>query len=296
MTTSTVTATNSASTDAEFRALVVELQTQFAAIGLVQAADSGQIDSATVLKPSSNGVAGYEIWKFNDALQATAPVFLKIEYGFLGANIFQLWLTVGTGSDGAGTLTGTVSTRVQCSTAFSSTFSARVCTNYLCYKDGFLGLIHKFGFQGSAASQNGFAVCRTCDGTGAWTGDGCVIYTRQRATSALTAGVPVLQALRFAAPASAYPSTASGGFCIAPHSRGDAIGADVPIFLHWMPVPEMVPVLGLCSHLSSTFALGTFSATLVGSTARTYFTVASNSWLGYGTDSSSLFSIAMLWE
>jgi hypothetical protein len=50
----------------------------------------------------------------NDALQATAPCFLKLEFGCGGATSYvSIWVTLGTGTNGAGTLTGVVGTRVQ---------------------------------------------------------------------------------------------------------------------------------------------------------------------------------------
>ena len=84
---------------------------QIANCGLVQTADTGQIDWAAVVKPNG-GFAGYEIWRFNDALQATAPAFFKIKYG-VSPSVFDrpaLSFQAARGSDGAGTLVGGVTT------------------------------------------------------------------------------------------------------------------------------------------------------------------------------------------
>jgi hypothetical protein len=55
-------------------------------------------------------VRGYEIWKMGDALQATYPVFLKIEYG--GSQTApQLWWTIGNGANASGNVTGNTSMR-----------------------------------------------------------------------------------------------------------------------------------------------------------------------------------------
>lgn len=99
---------------------VTALHNALAAVGLVQTADTGQINLAS---PGTSGAystsLGYEIWRFNDTLQATAPVFIRVEYGNGiqggGGSGFiptATWMTVGTGTNGAGTLTGIVSTRV----------------------------------------------------------------------------------------------------------------------------------------------------------------------------------------
>jgi hypothetical protein len=68
--------------DSDFRSWGSGLSAQLAAIGLVKTSDTGQIDWTTVLKPTSSGqIRGFEIWRFNDALQATKPVFIRLDYG-----------------------------------------------------------------------------------------------------------------------------------------------------------------------------------------------------------------------
>ena len=102
-------ATGNFLTDADFRNWGQGISNALAAVGLVKTADTGQINWTTVVKPAGTGViSGYEMWRFNDALQATAPVFIKIEYGSGGsaAGAHGLWITVATATDGAGNLTG----------------------------------------------------------------------------------------------------------------------------------------------------------------------------------------------
>jgi hypothetical protein len=81
------------------------IQAGLAAAGLVQAGDTGQTNMNSVTHPgTSSHVLGYQIWRMNDALQATAPVFIRVEY------FTSLWragirVTVGKGSNGTGTIT-----------------------------------------------------------------------------------------------------------------------------------------------------------------------------------------------
>lgn len=98
-------------TDAEFRAWGSTISTHLALMGLVQTADTGQVNWATVAKPSlGDQFLAYEIWQFADALQAVAPIFFKIEYGSAGGGSRPtIRLRVGSASNGAGTLTGVVS-------------------------------------------------------------------------------------------------------------------------------------------------------------------------------------------
>jgi hypothetical protein len=105
--------------DTEFRAFVQFVHDALAASGLVQTADTGQINIGTVTKPvAANTVAGYEIWRFDDAHQATSPIFIKVEYGTGNAATNPgFWIQVGKAMNGSGGFTGVTSTRTQLSTA-----------------------------------------------------------------------------------------------------------------------------------------------------------------------------------
>jgi hypothetical protein len=99
--------------DATFRAWGSGIAAQIAAMGLVQTSDTGQINWATVARPAVNTIAGYEIWRFNDALQATKPVFIRLDYGtYTPVDRPRLITRVATATDGAGTLTGQVGTQI----------------------------------------------------------------------------------------------------------------------------------------------------------------------------------------
>jgi hypothetical protein len=93
---------------ATFRVWGKGISDQLTAMGLTKTSDTGQIDWATVAVPgSSSTAAGYEIRKFTDSADSTAPIRFKIEYGS-GASVAGnpgLWITVGSASDGAGTIT-----------------------------------------------------------------------------------------------------------------------------------------------------------------------------------------------
>lgn len=111
----TVTIALDNGTDAQFRAWGKAISDQMALGGWTKGTDSGQIDWATVLKPASGNVSqGYEVWRSNDAGGGLVNIFVKIEYGSQStAGNPGIWITVGFASDGAGNLTGVVSTRRQ---------------------------------------------------------------------------------------------------------------------------------------------------------------------------------------
>lgn len=104
----------SVASEAEFRAWGQSMSDAFDAIGLIQTADTGQIDWTTVGIPTISTVSGYEIRRFDDPAQTNAPIFIKIEWG-AGSTLARpvIWITVGTGSNGSGTITTIYGTRTQ---------------------------------------------------------------------------------------------------------------------------------------------------------------------------------------
>lgn len=151
-------------TDAEFRTWVAAVIAQLTAIGLTQTADTGQIDTATVTKAgATNTSQGYAIFRFNDTMQATRPVFLKFEFGS-GANVAHpsIWLTVASATDGAGTVSGTtIAARAQ----ISFLGWASPIDNIANY-NATLGMFHAHWASRAATGYYATAlVARTCDDT-----------------------------------------------------------------------------------------------------------------------------------
>lgn len=93
-------------TDANFRAWASFVHNVFL-LGWVNTADTGQIDLTTVTAPvGANTKQGYKIYRMDDALQATEPVFVRIDFGSgPTAAVPGAWLTIGKGSDGVGNIT-----------------------------------------------------------------------------------------------------------------------------------------------------------------------------------------------
>ena len=108
MTLSQFNTTNSYSTDAAFQTDCLAIHNAILAVGLVQTADAGQISFPSLTRSVANNSSGYIIYAFADALQATYPVYIKIEYGAGTVNYTQLglWVTVGFATNGAGVITG----------------------------------------------------------------------------------------------------------------------------------------------------------------------------------------------
>jgi len=157
MTTQTWTTNVDHTTDAGFRAWGSELSSKFLAAGLTQTADTGQVNWVTVLRPAINTDGGYEVWRFNDTQQATAPIFIKVFYGTAGTATFpRIRIQVGTASNGTGTVSGTGSANTITITANTAISAVTNYVSYLCYAPGFLGLSWKVG--GTATANEHYAL------------------------------------------------------------------------------------------------------------------------------------------
>ena len=164
----------SVSTTTYMRAFAHFIVDQLSAWGWVQTADTGQTATDSLpAEANTNTVGGYQIWRMGDALQATAPVFLKIEFGSSSTSSAPaVWLTIGTGTDGAGNLTGQVSTRFVLGTTVNST------TAQTCYASGATNRCAFAMFMGiqTATYSLFFSIERSKDASGSDTGDGIIIF------------------------------------------------------------------------------------------------------------------------
>lgn len=157
-------------TDAQFRAWGKGISDSLQAVGIVKTADSGQINWTTVTAPTSaNAKMGYEIYRFNDTLQSTAPVFIKLAFGSGSSGTYPaLWISVGTGSNGSGTITGEILPEQQNCVYYAS----EVSLHYIS------GSSNRFviAIQGaSPGNQLVLTVERTHDSSGSDTNNGVMV-------------------------------------------------------------------------------------------------------------------------
>ena len=82
-----------------FQAWGSTLSAQIGSI-LTRVPQSNDIDWLTTPLPSSGSYAGSEVYRFNDPLQATAPIFIRFEYGRVSSSNTQIRATVGKTNDG----------------------------------------------------------------------------------------------------------------------------------------------------------------------------------------------------
>jgi hypothetical protein len=275
--------------DANFRAWGSDLSAAFAEVGLVKTADTGQIDWVTVLRPTTTDTAaGYEIWRYTDS-----SVFLKIEYGTQNSSGTPgLWLTVGQGSNGSGTLTGAVSARGTFGSGSTSALSSPGTNrqSFLVYKDGFFGFVgYKFAI-GGAGPVAMIAVAKTTNAAGVADSRGVTVFWKSTSIS----GDPRVQAVNFQTSFATQVSFA-GDFVVIPMGvTSSIVGSDTQCFIHWTALPLVLPNPYTATVIASEVPAGsTFTTTLVGTTPRTYLVPDT------GVEGSALggaYLFAMLWE
>lgn len=276
-------------TDADFRLWGAEFKASLIAIGLTNTADTGQIDWTTVLNPVS-GSAGYEIWRFNDALQSTKPIFIRFDFGTLSAGVPGIWVQVGTGSDGAGNLTGLTSvalTPITLPDAIAS--GVTPYANYFCYSTvvGALTIAWKLGSDGLSAPGRGMCLIgRSCDSSGAPTASGATVYT---------GGVSPAIAQSIAFGVAAYNQHQNYGIVVG-NVLGSAVGANVQAYLNWAHYPRVEPVNWACSLISDEFPRVLFTTPLVGVTAHTYLALGINSPVASPGSNNVHYCFGMLYE
>ena len=107
--------------NADFQAWCQALEAAILAVGLVQVPQTGEANLATITRPTALGqLIGWRCYAFNDALQATAPVYIKVFFGssqsapsaLTSGNSYGLFNTfwfVCTGLDGSGNIVGKTS-------------------------------------------------------------------------------------------------------------------------------------------------------------------------------------------
>lgn len=277
--------------DATFRTWGSGISAQFAAMGLVQTADTGQINWATVLRPATLTVAGYEIWRFADALQATKPVFIKIEYRIGSvADRPSLILSVGTGSNGAGTLTGQLGAPYTLFATASKAAAGATLPSYCSGSTSRLSMVTNLESAGSAFSFT-LLIERPRDSSGVEGGECIVTFFAYGGTNAQYQLIPFTGTIPAAYVTGGLPAvnlTSTGAM--------NAVGNNVPL----VPMIIVAGVVKTASFLSYLHAeigeLATISATHMGA-VHTFMPIGDG---GPGTKMNQsnvgASALAILWE
>jgi hypothetical protein len=272
------------STTAQLRAWVLELHNALIAAGMVQHTDTGQVDPTTMTLAAVNVSSGYKIYRFNDSLQATAPIYIKLEFGLVGnATTPGCWLTVGTGTNGSGTINGLSITRVAIVLQVQILSETRPFLTNICVQDGYLAVLHKRQSLGLTTGSNdvnfAFVVSRTVDDAGALTAEGVRVAYTQATTSAAMAAVTLKFSTSYNSGASVNWIAKYGAVASAYHGAG-VIG----IFKGVGSLPRVYIDPFIVGYLRTELINNsTFSFAAVGGVSRTYLAVGDNiSHMGFG--------------
>lgn len=301
MTTSQITQAIRHDTFATFAAWGRLVGQQLVAAGLVKTADTGQIDWDTVATmPGIGVIAGFEIYRFNDALQATKPIFIRVRYGTSSgsASTPALHVSVWGASNGAGTMSQPFIGEKQVSISQGPGGGGSPVT-YTCYRPE-VGGVAQAGFVGAftANSSNGSAqffwgVFRSVNDQGVPTTDGVVLYGASASgtsavfiyqysflTNSAGFGGQILSSYALIPGAQAYTSSASGG--------------DVNLYRHFMSFPMVRNIVGLLSYWRADFTRGVpISVPVPGGATRTFMPLGDAVISAPGETNVTL---AMIWE
>lgn len=274
------------SNDADFRAWGSGLAAQFAAMGLVKTADTGQIDWTTALRPATNGFAGYEMWRFNDALQTTKPVFVKVEYGIGGgADRPGLRVQVATGTNGAGVLTGQLGTQRSMQSGASKTAGATLAS-YCSGGQNRLNLVTNLD-PSTATFAMGLFIERTKGTDGVVTGDGIVTFTISNNSSGTYQVIPF---------AGSIPAVSTANMAIGFDGMASAAGALVALNPTMAAVGKALFASWLVYKHADIGELATFTLNHLGG-LRTYMPMGDGLYGYYcAWPNNGINALAMLWE
>ena len=150
------------------------------AIGMVQTTDTGQVDIGTAVDPP--GTAYWEVWRFDDTLQATVPIFFKIVYTEPYSGRVGMMFTLGTGSNGSGDITGVRMAEEEL--AYTARSGADM-NDHPCFasSDGSSMVLMMWPDFHFNYGWNGFAIERSRDSAGAPTADGLAVVTLGNGTN-----------------------------------------------------------------------------------------------------------------
>ena len=100
----------SSTANADLRAFATAVSAALVGGGWTRNGDVGEADLTTIV---ANSGTNFVIYKMGDALQATYPVYLKLEFNPAASSVgaLYLYMTIGTGSNGSGTITGVIKAR-----------------------------------------------------------------------------------------------------------------------------------------------------------------------------------------
>lgn len=298
MATHTFLTSMSNATDVLFRKWVGSFVDALLAVGMVQTADTGQMNPATATAPAAgNAKTGFVVLRFDDALQATAPIYVRLDFGSGagGATAPAVWLTIGKGSNGAGIISGVLLAETQIGRVTGALHVTT--TEYTGLAAGGPGFVALMPFANDETTTGircfYLLIERTRDATGTATGDGLTVlfdtYGNGGHTLVLAAYMAHVYTINYAtgayflqAPPVTGPYSINGA--VAGPSTSLAAGGIGPVFPWVLMAPAIAPWQScvIVSIPSGDFPGGDFETTLCGNAATFRPIAASDTYSGFG--------------
>lgn len=133
-----ITGQESWDTDAEFRADTLAIHNALkAAGGLVQTADTGQTDHTA----NTRAAGGYNVYRFDDADQASYPLYLRIDWTPTATVRPGFQFTLGTGSNGSGTITGVIRSATTIAGGSSGSAGSQAADHFVSVGPGYVWVV-----------------------------------------------------------------------------------------------------------------------------------------------------------
>lgn len=264
---------NHQATDADHRTFAQAIHDMLIAAGLTQTADTGQANLATITRPSTGAVSGFEMFRFADTEQATLGCFIKVEYGTGNvATVPGLRITIGTGTNGAGTLSGASSDTAILSWASTADSVAQTRPAFASHAEGQLVVL--FGQDLTTANRGAFHYVgrpRAYDGTR--TTDGLLIY--KRAGNMSTGQNKSWQIVSTSGPAAVNidPSTS-----LLMSGQNDQVGANTALFPIPVAIGGAIRWSSMFAYRSASIAADAVQAVTVWGGSKNYRTLG-NVWI-----------------
>lgn len=123
---------------AAMQSIVTDADAQLQAAGLVYVPQTGDLTPVSASKPGAiNTSAGFRCYRFDDTLQSTLGVFIRVDFKVGGAVDRPRYdITVGTGLNGSGSITGQIGT-IQPSGPSASKTSGTSLGSYCSHGSGY---------------------------------------------------------------------------------------------------------------------------------------------------------------
>jgi hypothetical protein len=292
------------STNTEFQTWGSWISDAIGNTGLVQTADTGQIDWSTVACPSApSTMQGYEIWRFNDALQSVSPVFLRIDYGSGSVNTVPAFRwTLGSGSTGNGTLSGFL-TRDQSGASgnahtilqAASVFANNTLVSYISGGNNWLILAMNARGTGGTTSH----ICcigfeRTIDANGLPIADGVLVSFKAGGNPAYGQSVwsPTLGWIGNDVAADAWGM-------LTPFLGGGTTGSNVavyPVFHSWGGGAFLNPGFNFLGYWNSEITVNTANTFTYYGESHTYMPLGNSSFGTISARGNTQIAVMMRWE